>query len=65
MPRYDRNTTTDQVLEGVDLSGRRFVITGASSGLGEESARALASKGATVTMLARDPAKNEAAAARI
>jgi NAD(P)-dependent dehydrogenase (short-subunit alcohol dehydrogenase family) len=65
MSRYDRETTTDQVLEGVDLSGQRIVITGASSGLGEESARALASKGASITMVARDRDKNEAAAARI
>jgi len=65
MPPFDRDTTTDQVLEGVDLSGKHIVITGASSGLGEESARALASKGASITMLARDREKNEAAAARI
>src|ERR1700678_1094298 len=62
---FDVNTTTDEVLEGLDLTGRSFVITGTSSGLGEESARALAAHGASVTMLARDPEKNEAAAARI
>lgn len=65
MSRYDHLTTTDEILEGVDLAGRRFVITGASSGLGEESARALAAHGATVTMLARNPDKNLAAAERI
>jgi NAD(P)-dependent dehydrogenase (short-subunit alcohol dehydrogenase family) len=58
-------STTDDVLEGVDLSGRRVVVTGAASGLGEESTRALAAHGASVLMLARDPEKNEAAAARI
>jgi NAD(P)-dependent dehydrogenase (short-subunit alcohol dehydrogenase family) len=62
---FDVNTTTDEVLEGLDLTGRSFVITGTSSGLGEESARALAAHGASVTMLARSPEKNEAAAARI
>lgn len=62
---YDAETTTDQILDGLDLSGRRFVVTGSSSGLGEESARALASAGATVTMLARNPEKNAAAAARV
>jgi NAD(P)-dependent dehydrogenase (short-subunit alcohol dehydrogenase family) len=62
---YDAETTTDQILDGLDLSGRRFVVTGSSSGLGEESARALAAAGATVTMLARNPEKNDAAAARI
>jgi NAD(P)-dependent dehydrogenase (short-subunit alcohol dehydrogenase family) len=62
---FDVNTTTDEVLEGLDLSGRSFVITGTSSGLGEESARALTAHGASVTMLARNSEKNEAAAARI
>lgn len=53
MGTYGAATTTDEVLEGIDLSGTRYVITGASSGLGEESARALAAHGASVTMLAR------------
>ncbi|TDJ38822.1 MAG: oxidoreductase, partial [Gammaproteobacteria bacterium] len=42
-------STTDEVLDGIDLSGKRAVVTGASGGLGEETARALASKGAAVT----------------
>ena len=58
-------STTDDVLDGLDLSGRRVVVTGASSGLGEESTRALAAHGASVLMLARDSGKNESAAARI
>ena len=37
---FDRDSTTDDVLRGIDLSGRRIVITGAASGLGFESARA-------------------------
>ena len=53
MSTFGATTTTDEVLEGVDLSGRRVVITGAASGLGLESARALAAHGATVTLLAR------------
>lgn len=65
MSRWGKDTTTDEVLAGVDLSGKRIVITGTSSGLGEESARALASKGARVIMTARDREKNEAAAKRI
>ena len=65
MSRFSRDTTTDEVLEGVDLAGKRIVITGTSSGLGRESARALASKGAAVTMLARNPEKNEASAESI
>ena len=58
-------STTDDVLDGVDLSGRRFVITGAASGLGEESTRALAAHGASILMLARDPQKNADAAERV
>lgn len=65
MSDWGPETTTDDILDGVDLSDRRFAITGASSGLGEETARALASKGATVSMLARNPEKTEAAASRI
>jgi NAD(P)-dependent dehydrogenase (short-subunit alcohol dehydrogenase family) len=65
MTTYGAHTTTDEILDGVDLAGRRFVITGASGGLGEESTRALASAGAHVTMLARDGEKNQAAAERI
>lgn len=62
MSQFDKDTTADEVLDGVDLSGRRIVITGTSSGLGLESTRALASKGAAITMLARSADKNEAAA---
>jgi NAD(P)-dependent dehydrogenase (short-subunit alcohol dehydrogenase family) len=42
-----------QVVEGIDLSGKVCVITGASSGLGRESARALAAAGAQVILAAR------------
>ena len=65
MVNYGAETTTDEVLEDFDLNDRHFMITGASSGLGEESARALSSAGATVTMLARNPEKLEAAIERI
>jgi NAD(P)-dependent dehydrogenase (short-subunit alcohol dehydrogenase family) len=53
MTSFDRDSTTDDVLEGIDLAGRRVVVTGAASGLGFESSRALAAHGATVTVLAR------------
>ena len=65
MTDYGATTTTDEILDGLDLSGRRYVITGAASGLGEEATRALTSKGASVTMLARDPQKNADSAERI
>jgi len=48
-----------------DQSGRVAVITGATSGLGLETARVLAQHGATVVLAARDPAKTAAAADRI
>ena len=63
--RFDRDSTVDDVLDGVDLSGQVFVVTGSSSGLGEESARGLAARGAHVAMAARDPVKNAEAVERI
>lgn len=44
-----------QIVEGIDLRGKVCVITGASSGLGRESARALAGAGAHVVLAARNP----------
>ena len=51
---FGEMTTCEEVLEGIDLSDKRVLITGGSSGLGEETARALASKGAEVIIAARD-----------
>ena len=59
------DTTTDEVLEGIDLRGKTALITGGSSGLGAETARALASKGAAVVITARNMAKGEGVAAAI
>ena len=47
-------TTTDEVLEGVDLTGKTALITGASAGLGIETVRALQSKGCEVVGAVRD-----------
>jgi NAD(P)-dependent dehydrogenase (short-subunit alcohol dehydrogenase family) len=63
--RFDKTSTTDQVLDGIDLAGKVAVVTGASGGLGAETARALAARGAAVTLAARDTKKAEEAAAAI
>ncbi|EJL29440.1 dehydrogenase of unknown specificity, short-chain alcohol dehydrogenase [Caulobacter sp. AP07] len=59
--QFGAKSTTDEVLAGVDLSGQRVLVTGASAGLGVETARALAARGAHVVGAARDLAKAEAA----
>ncbi|HEX7823584.1 MAG TPA: SDR family NAD(P)-dependent oxidoreductase, partial [Mycobacterium sp.] len=49
--------TVDEVLSGSDLTGKIVVVTGATSGLGLVTARALASSGATVVLAGRDRAR--------
>ena len=51
---YGFSSTAADVISGVDLSGRRAVVTGAASGIGVETARALASTGADVTLAVRN-----------
>lgn len=58
-------STTDEIVDGLDLTGQMVVITGASGGLGAETARAIASKGATVVLVARDAEKLAARKAEI
>jgi len=65
MPTFGYTSTTDDVLAGHDLSGQRIVVTGASTGLGEETARALAAHGASITLAVRDLARGQAAIDRI
>jgi NAD(P)-dependent dehydrogenase (short-subunit alcohol dehydrogenase family) len=48
-------STAAEVIEGIDLSGRRAIVTGGASGIGVETARALAGAGAEVTIAVRDP----------
>jgi len=63
--KFGPDTTTSEVLDGLDLHGKVAVVTGGSSGLGQETARALAEKGAHVVLTARDVAKGEGVAAGI
>lgn len=58
---FGATSTTDDVLNGVDLSGKRILVTGVSAGLGVETARSLAAHGAQVIGIARDLAKAERA----
>ena len=58
-------STTDDVLSGVNLRGKRILVTGVSAGLGVETARSLAAHGAHVVGAARDVTKAEAATAQV
>ena len=51
---FGAESTTDDVLDGVNLKGKRILVTGASAGLGIETARSLAARGALVVGAARD-----------
>ena len=57
--------TTDDVLSGIDLTGEVVLITGATTGLGKESARALGAAGATVVITARNDEKGTATVAAL
>jgi NAD(P)-dependent dehydrogenase (short-subunit alcohol dehydrogenase family) len=59
------SSTTDEVLDGVSLKGKRILVTGVSAGLGVETARALAAHGAHVVGAARDLSKAEKATALV
>jgi NAD(P)-dependent dehydrogenase (short-subunit alcohol dehydrogenase family) len=69
MPRittsFGYRTTADEVARGIDLSGRRAIVTGASSGIGVETARALARIGAEVTLAVRNTEAGDRTAADI
>jgi NAD(P)-dependent dehydrogenase (short-subunit alcohol dehydrogenase family) len=66
MPKlFDASSTTDEVLSGVNLAGKRILVTGVSAGLGVETARALVAHGAVVVGAARDLGKAEGATARV
>ncbi|HUR74585.1 MAG TPA: SDR family NAD(P)-dependent oxidoreductase [Sporichthya sp.] len=62
---FSATSTAAAVAAGIDLTGKRAVITGASSGIGIETARVLALAGAEVTLAVRDTAAGEKVAAEI
>jgi NAD(P)-dependent dehydrogenase (short-subunit alcohol dehydrogenase family) len=62
---FGATSTAAEVVAGVDLTGRRAIVTGASSGIGVETARALAGAGAEVTLAVRNVEAGSRAAAGI
>jgi len=63
--RFGSDSTAAQVISGIDLSDKRAIVTGGSSGIGVETARALAGAGADVTLAVRDTNAGQRTAANI
>src|SRR5215470_10531022 len=63
--KFGAETAAADVAEGIDLAGKVALVTGGSSGLGQETARVLAARGAEVILTTRDIPKGEAVAAAI
>src|SRR5689334_11743823 len=62
---FGATSTTEDVLSGVNLHGKRILVTGVSAGLGVETARSLAAHGAQVVGAARDLNKAKAATEQV
>jgi NAD(P)-dependent dehydrogenase (short-subunit alcohol dehydrogenase family) len=62
---FSARSTADEVSEGVDLSGKRAIVTGGASGIGVETARTVARRGAAVTLAVRNTESAAAVAAQI
>jgi NAD(P)-dependent dehydrogenase (short-subunit alcohol dehydrogenase family) len=65
MSTFGNQSTTNDVLAGKDLGGKTVFITGGNSGLGQETGRAMAAKGAHIVLAGRDQAKLDEAASAI
>ena len=63
--KFSATSTTEDVLQDIDLRGKRILVTGVSAGLGIETARSLTAHGAHVLGAARDLAKAEAATSQV
>jgi len=63
--KFEAKSTTDDVLEGVNLKGKRILVTGVSAGLGVETARALVAHGADIVGAARDLEKAQRATSEV
>jgi NAD(P)-dependent dehydrogenase (short-subunit alcohol dehydrogenase family) len=62
---FGATSTTEDVLSGVNMQGKRILVTGVSAGIGVETARSLAAHGAHVVGAARDLTKAQAATAQV
>ena len=62
---FGAESTALEVVDGIDLSGKRAIVTGGASGIGVETVRALAKAGAAVTIAARKPDAAQAVAAEV
>ncbi|HZR58987.1 MAG TPA: SDR family NAD(P)-dependent oxidoreductase [Terriglobales bacterium] len=62
---FGATSTTEDVLSGINLSGKRILVTGVSAGIGIETARSLAAHGAQVVGAARDLDKAKVATAQV
>ena len=56
---FSAQTTADEVLSGIDLTGQRIIVTGGASGIGIETTRSLAMAGAEVTLAVRNTAAGD------
>ncbi len=62
---FGATSTTEEVLSGINLRGKRILVTGVSAGLGVETARSLAAHGAQIVGAARDLNKAKAATEQV
>ncbi len=62
---YSAQTSAHDIVDALDLTGQRIIVTGGAAGIGVETARSLARAGAEVTLAVRNLQAGEAAAAQI